>query len=247
MNRRFGFASALLVAGLVGGVTVAQGSPLTVTTTGIQSQTGSSLAASATFDVLGSQLIVTLDNTSTDDVRAPADILQAIYWNMAQNVTLSLVSATTSSECDFDTSPVSCGAGGTYSGNDLTGKYAYSASPTGIGSAGLNAFGGTQGMAWGILSAGDNLNTYNGGMTRTQHNPFVKHQTQFTLDISKGNGAYSPSTVGDLGITDVKFNYGTSAYALTASVPAPSTLALMPLAVGLMGWMKRRQRRSQHL
>jgi len=186
---------------------------------------------------------LSLDNTSTHDVRVPSDILQAVYWNMAQDISLSLVSATTSSECHFDSSPVICTAGDTYySGSDLTGKYAYSSNPTGIGSAGLGAFGGTQGMAWGLLSAGDNLKTYNGGMTKPQHNPFVKSQTQFTLDISKNNASYSPSAPGDLGIKDVQFNYGTSKYLVPATVPAPGTLALIPLAVGLMAWVRRRQR-----
>jgi len=215
----------------------------TFTAAGTRPETGSALAASASFALNGSQLMVTLENISTDDVRAPADILQAVYWSMSNNISLSLVSAMTSQQCTFPKfgGSGSCdGTSHTYSSTDgsLSGKYAYSADPTGIGSAGLDAFGGTQGMGYGILSAGDDLTTFNGGMAN--NGPFAKNKTTFALNIAKNGQSYAPSTVGELNLSHVKFNYGTSPF----TIPEPSTLAMVPLAAGLMFGIRRRRRRS---
>src|ERR1041384_830335 len=53
-----------------------------------------SLAASATFDVSGSSLIVTLTNTSSADVLVPTDVLTGVFFNLGGNPTLAKTSAT---------------------------------------------------------------------------------------------------------------------------------------------------------
>ena len=44
-----------------------------------------SLAASAKFEVFGSDLVVTLTNTSLVDVFAPSDVLTAVFFDKQQN------------------------------------------------------------------------------------------------------------------------------------------------------------------
>src|SRR6476661_4284267 len=58
--------------------------------------TGSSggLAATASFDIVGSQLEVVLSNTSTGDVLVPSDALTAVFFNIAGNPLLTRNSAT---------------------------------------------------------------------------------------------------------------------------------------------------------
>jgi hypothetical protein len=233
---------------LLGLSTVSQATPITFTATGTRPETGSLLAASATFDVVGSQLFVTLTNTSTDDVRAPVDILQAVLWDMDQTINLSLVSATVSSLCNFPggKSAGTCGAGATYTGSDLLTKYAYSANPDGIGSAGLGIFGDqVDGMDYGILSTGDDLATYTQGMKNK--NPYVKDNTYFVLDISKNGGSYAPSGTGELNLGNVRFNYGTDTFLITSDptpptgVPEPPTWTLAALFAGLI-WLQQASR-----
>src|SRR5712691_9326837 len=57
--------------------------------------TGSSgnLSASAKFDVSGADLIITLTNTSPNDVLVPTDVLTAIFFDLDPTLTLDRVSA----------------------------------------------------------------------------------------------------------------------------------------------------------
>ncbi len=232
----------------------------TFTESGAGSQAG--LQAAASFWVSGSQLMVNLANTSSNDVLSPNDILQAVYWDMASNISLSLTSAIVDQKCSFiGSSAYNCVAnaiatvGNGNNGSQLA-NYKYNgkttASPTGmrgIGSAGLNNFGGTGGGDWGILSAGDNLATYNGGMV--SNSPYAKNSATFSLNINKNGKSYTPAQVGDLSIKNISFNYGTSynlldgALVPPATLPEPTDFALFPLAIGLMiRSLRKRQRRA---
>ena len=51
------------------------------------------LAASATFDVSGSSLVVTLTNTSTSDCLVPSDLLTAVLFDLAGDPVLTRASA----------------------------------------------------------------------------------------------------------------------------------------------------------
>ena len=231
----------------------------TFTTTGLGADAG--LKASASFWTSGSQLMVNLATVSSADITDPGQILQAVYWDMASGVSLSLVSAIADQKCTFTGGGAStCSSnaiptvGNGNNGSQLA-NYKYNgntpATPVGsrgIGSAGLGNFGGTDGMDWGILSAGDNLSTYSGGMVNGS--PFAKNSVTFTLNMTKNGSTYSPSHgVGDLSINNILFNYGTSTHILNSgvpptSLPEPATLGLFPLAIGFMLMSLRNRRKA---
>lgn len=232
----------------------------TFTTTGAGADAG--LKASASFWTSGSQLMVNLANVSSADITDPGQILQAVYWDMASSVSLSLASAIADQKCTFTGGGAStCVSNaiptvGNGNNGSQTANYKYDsntpATPVGsrgIGSAGLGNFGGTDGMDWGILSAGDNLSTYNGGMVNGS--PFAKNSVTFKMDMYKNGTNYTPSHgVGDLSINNILFNYGTSTHLLNSglvpptSLPEPATLCLFPLAFGFMLKSLRNRRKA---
>ncbi|HEY3245423.1 MAG TPA: XDD4 family exosortase-dependent surface protein [Phycisphaerae bacterium] len=208
-----------------------------------------SLAASAEFDVSGSNLIVTLTNTSPVDAQVPSDILTALFFDtVGASPTLVPVSAV-----------LGPGAvvffGGTDPGNVVGGEWAYrqglSGAPLGasrgISSAGFDLFGppdlfpGTNlqgpdspdGIQYGITSAGDDPATGNAAVTGA--NALIKNEVVFTL--SGLPDGFDPSTQ----ITHVFFQYGT---ALTDSgfTPEPSSLALLGIGT-LLAFRRSRARR----
>lgn len=228
----------------------AHATPLSFSASGTGSNTG--LDATASFDINASdQLVVTLTNDSPDDITDPSQILEAMFFNMRNDVNLSLVSAVVGSGsdlCNFSDSTPCQPAGGTdvLAADGINGGWQYkdnlgttvNGATRGVGAAGLNIFGsGTGGMAYGVLSQGDNTSTYNGGMVNGS--PFEKSSVQFTYDMS-GSGAGSVGAVGDLSLSDVSFNYGTALD--TLSVPAPSSVALMGLGLVIGAAVRRRRR-----
>jgi hypothetical protein len=240
----------LLMATALGLSVNAHATPVTFTVAGSGANTG--LDASASFDISGGQLVVTLTNDSLNDITNPAQILEAMFFDIRSDVNLSLVSAVVaggSDMCDFDNANPCVPAGGTdVLASDVYGGWQYlddmgttiNGATRGVGAAGLNIFGsGTDGMAYGILSTGDNPNTYNGGMKNGS--PFEKDSVQFTYNMS-GSGAGSVSTAGDLSISNVSFNYGTALN--TISVPVPNSAALVGLGIALVAVARRRRRYS---
>lgn len=242
-NRLF---STVLMAALLGLSLNAQATPLTFSATGSGSNAG--LSATATFDINGAgDLVVTLTNDSLMDITNPSQILEAMFFNIRSDINLSLVSAVVaggSDMCDFGNStPCQPAAGSDVLASDVYGGWAYidnmggdiNGATRGVGAAGLGIFGpGTDGMAYGILSEGDDTSTYNGGMVNGS--PFVKDSVQFKYHLS-GSGAGSVSTAGDLQIADVSFNYGTD----LNTIPAPSSAALLGLGLAIGVAMRRRR------
>jgi hypothetical protein len=200
------------------------------------------LSAEVTFQTSGSNLIVTLTNTSTTDALVPTDILTGVFFNAP--VTLTTVSATTS------------GSVYNYPGvTNVGGEWAYNSgfsgpagSNQGISASGLglfgptNNFGGTNfsgppsgevgGVDFGIAPAGDNPLTGNGGLSGEG---LIQNSVTFVL--SGWSGSLDS-------ITDVWFQYGTS---LTepgfggSHTPEPATMVLM--GVGAAGlWFARRRK-----
>lgn len=251
MTKRLPLYLAILLAAPMG---AAHATPISYTGTSTGVSSGKPLSAKADFSIgSAGDLTVTLYNTGTYDVTQPSDILQAVYWSMASDVSLQLVSATTAAQVQFTSSgnhqygggSYTESAGQTYSGTtELSGKYSLGSPIAGIGSAGLGNFGNTVGGGdYGILPTAwnpDNLTTYNGGMVN--NSPYAQGHVTFHLKAT-ANGA--PITdVGALGLKDVNFQWGTSPDLVgPATVPAPSTLALMPLAIGLMAAVTRKRRR----
>jgi hypothetical protein len=162
------------------------------------------LAASAAFDLSGSTLIITLANTSTQDVLVPADVLTGLLFNSS-----------------FAFKPVSASLDGPpvfYKSTDSPGDgwgYGYNISAHGMNSA-LSASGAVKGLGqsnfsssatnlggldYGILSAGDMPNTGNAGVLKK--GPLFKDSLQFTLAVPED------FKITDIG-SSVVFQYGTS-------------------------------------
>jgi MYXO-CTERM domain-containing protein len=209
--------------------------------------TAGTRSAQATFDVVGSNLQVTLSNISMDDVLVPIDVLTGVFFDISGSaLSLSRVSAVLANG-----STVAFGT--TDPGNVVGGEWAYAsglsgaphAAAYGIASAGFGLFGpghmfpgnnlqgpaSPNGLEYGITSMGDNLATGNTPVTGSQ--ALIKHSVVFTLG---GVGAnFDLSRIGN-----VSFQYGTALDEPNISVPTPGAAGV--LALGAAGALRRRRR-----
>jgi hypothetical protein len=194
--------------------------------------TSGTLAAQLTVTTSGSNLIVTLSNTSAGDPAAPSDILTAVFFDIAGGLTLTPVSAVICSTCS-----VTYG-GATDPNKSVGGEWAYANSSNlaygasyGISSTGLNLFGpgnlfgGTNlsgpvspdGVQYGITTKTDSTGNNNGGLASQ---PLINNSVIFTF--SGLPSGFDPS----LAISNVTFQYGTSLTETHISTPTPTTLPL---------------------
>jgi len=216
----------------------------------VSGSSGPGLLASANFHVDGTNLVVTLTNTSANDVLNPAQVLTALFWKGTSG--LGSVSALLNGGSTVFYDPDGQPAGGV-----VGGEWAYGSGiivPAGgtfegLSSSGFGLFGGAtfpgadlaapaalDGVQYGILSAGDDTGTGNGGITGS--GGLIKSSVIFTL-------SGLPVGFDENTIQGVVFQYGTSLSEPPGGlVPVPPTVWLMGsglVGLGLMRWRRRQQ------
>ncbi|MBX3402648.1 MAG: hypothetical protein KF699_04460 [Phycisphaeraceae bacterium] len=211
----------------------------------------SSLDATVIFQRSGSDLMVTLLNSSSADVLSPEDVLTGVFFNISgPTVPLVAQSAALSegSMVRWGDSEMGGGVGGEWAFraglSGAPGGATYGISAAGLGLfgphdafPGANLFGqnGPQGLDYGLLSAGDNPLT--GNTPVTGQFPLIQSGVVFTL-----SGLPEDFELGAIG--NVWVQYGTSlsepSYVVPIiSVPAPG--AAVMLAGGAFALARRRR------
>lgn len=218
-------------------------------------------SATAEFAGSGSDLLVTLTNTSTADALVPADILTAVFFEITGDPALTRTSAMLPLSSSVwvggtgaDVTPLDRIVGGEWSyQNSILAVPPYN---QGISSVGLNVFGphtlfpgpnlqgpnSPDGVQYGLTSAGDNLTTGNGGLNG-EH--LIKNSIVFTL----GGFSGEPDAV----ILSASFQYGTSLDEprFEGHVPEPGSLVLWLFGTLALGascrQVRRRARRRKQI
>ena len=224
------------------GSTLAIGAPITF------AGSSGSLAASATFDTSGTNLIITFSNISLADVLVPGDVLTALFWD---GPTISPVSVVLNSGSTvlFGVSDPDGVVGGEWAY-----KCGLAGAPAacGLSSAGFGWFGpgdvfpgsnlqgplSPDGVQYGLTSRGDNPLTGNAPVTGD--NALIQYSVVATLTgLPEG---FDPSS----SITDAWFQYGTAPDepGFSSNVPEPALMGAVGLVLlGLGGFREFRMRR----
>jgi len=192
------------------------------------------LAASAEFEVIGTDLEVRLTNTSAFDVMIPADVLTAVFWDIGgAPLGLTRTSAVlgAGSVVHFGTPDPGDVVGGEFAyREDVAGPHGAS---YGISASGFSLFGpgdrfpgsdldppaSPDGLNFGLVPAADNVGTGNSPVTGDV--PLIQDQVVFRLSgVPMG---FDPEAM----ITNVNFQYGTDLS--EPNLPEPGALGLLLL------------------
>jgi len=211
------------------------------------------LSAQADFELVGTELTVTLSNTSPYDVSIPAEVLTAVLFTINGDASLETVSAVLpdgSSVIHWDATNINAdgsSADGTYDG-DVGAEWAY-IEDMGISSTGLDDIFGPDdrfdttrdlwnpdspdGLQYGIVSPVDDPDTINWPVTGKE--PLIIGPVVFTFLASED------FSLAD--ITGVSFQYGTSIDEPNIPVvPEPATASLLGLGVCIAALRHRKKR-----
>lgn len=204
---------------------------------------GAGRSATATFDVQGGDLVVTLTNDASMDVLVPVHVLTGVLFEYNGGpLTLTPVSALLAggSVVLFDSAPPAGNVGGEWAWSNAA--VWPEGSGYGIGSAGLGIFGGgnfngpdldpptaVNGLNYGITSAGDNPATGNTPVTGGV--PLIQNSVVFRL-------SGLPQNFNLNGINNPWFQYGTDLSEPRIN-PTPGTLALLGLGGLVIGRRRR--------
>jgi hypothetical protein len=242
---------ALLVLLAVGLGTRAEAAPIVI------GATNGNLAATVSFEVVGSNLRIILSNTSGISALVPQDILTAVFFDLVGYTgALAPVSAV------LNAGSAVLG-GGTDAGGGVGGEWAYAQkigglspegqqygiSSSGLGIFGSGNFGGTNlegppngavnGVGYGITTAGSTSAAANPKVTGT---PLISHSVIFLL-----SGLPSGFALSYAAIQNVSFQYGTSPTEPRVRVTEPATLLLVVTGIAAVlvdGVRSRRKRRT---
>lgn len=209
------------------------------------SGTNGPLNASVTFEQMGTNLLVTLSNTSTNDVLMQSNVLTAVFFTLAGDPGLSRISAKLASGSTvlFGTTDPGGVVGGEWAyRNHLSG--APFGADEGISSAGFGFFGtgdlfpgsnlqgpaSPDGVQYGITSAGDNPSTGQGAVTGD--NALIKNAVVFTLAFDTNYVLTADS------VTTLNFQYGTSLTPtdpnIVVTIPEPATGVIVTVSLLLL-------------
>jgi hypothetical protein len=213
---------------------------------------GSGLDATVMFQAVGSDLYITLKNTSLSDVLVPSDLLTGVFFDItgdslelaAQGAVLDAESIVRwgSSEPDGSVGGEWAFRGGL---SGAPGGAAYGISTAGFGlfgphdsfpGANLDGQNGPQGMNYGLLSLGDDPLTGNAPVTGG--NALI--QSGVVFHLSGLPAGFDPGR-----IANVSVQYGTSLSQPSfvtpiTSVPAPGGLVAMAIGGALVARRRRR-------
>ncbi|MCC6322154.1 MAG: hypothetical protein IT438_12045 [Phycisphaerales bacterium] len=202
-------------------------------------------AASATFDTSGTDLVITLTNTSSADAGVPSEMLTGIFFDIAGaalSLSRSSVLLDAGSIVLNDPAPAGGIVGGEFGYRGGLAGAPHGAA-YGVSSSGLGLFGpgdlfpgpdleppaSPDGVQYGLTTASDPGNNNNGGASV----PLIRNAVVITLGGLPAN--FDPFA----SIHNISFQYGTGLDEPNLYVPAPGASGL--LALGALALRRRRR------